>query len=69
MKKEQNIQEPQKQALNIPVVRQRAMLWWNSLRLTERVVEMNKFGIEPYRCSDSLTESEVQAIYDSLHVA
>ena len=50
-------------------VRQRAMLWWNNLRLTERVVEMNKFGIEPYRSSDSLTDREIQAIYESLYVA
>ena len=50
-------------------VRQRAMLWWNNLRLTERIVEMNKFGIEPYRSSDSLTDREIQAIYESLYVA
>jgi len=55
--------------LSILDVRQRAMLWWNNLRLTERVVEMNRFGIEPYRSSDSLTGREIQVIYESLHVA
>jgi len=55
--------------LPILVVRQRAMLWWNNLRLTERVIEMNKFGVEPYRSSESLTGREIQAIYESLHVA
>lgn len=49
-------------------IRQLAMSWWNSLRLTERVVEMNRFGIEPYRNSESLTGSEIQAIYESVHV-
>lgn len=50
-------------------VRQRALTWWNTLRLTERVVEMNKYGIEPYRSSDTLTGIEIQAIYESTHVA
>ena len=69
MNKEQNLNKPQTQQLNIADVRQWAMLWGNNLRLTERVVEMNKYGIEPYRSSDTLTDTEIQAIFESAHVA
>ena len=69
MNNEQNLNKPQTQQLNIADVRQCAMLWWNNLRLTERVVEMNKYGIEPYRSSDTLTDTEIQAIFESAHVA
>ena len=40
-----------------------AMGWWNNLLLTERVVEMNKYGVESYRSSDSLTGREIEYIW------
>ena len=44
-----------------------AMYWWNNLKLTERVLKMNEFGIEPYRSSDSLTGSEIEKLYNLEH--
>ena len=66
-----NIKKATKENGNLPIfsVRQRALSWWNDLLLTERVVEMNKYGIEAYRSSSSLTGREIQAIYESMHVA
>lgn len=43
--------------------RELAIEWWDKLRLTERVVEMNKFGIAPYRSSDTLTGTEIEKIW------
>lgn len=40
-----------------------AMNWWNSLLLTERVIEMNNYGIESYRSSSSLTGREIELIW------
>lgn len=43
--------------------REQAMQWWNNLKLTEKVVVMNRSGIEYYRSSDSLTGSEIEKIW------
>ena len=72
MKKEQNIQEPQKQALNIPVVRQRALKWWNGLtKGQQRDYEFKTYGYgDPFE-DNTLIEADYIHMYKRwiLHVA
>ena len=72
MKKEQNLQELPKQALNIPVVRQRALKWWNSLtKGQQRDYEFKTYGYgDPFE-DNTLTEADYIHMYKRwiLHVA
>ena len=72
MKKEQNLQEPPKQVLNIPVVRQRALKWWNSLtKGQQRDYEFKTYGYgDPFE-DNALTEADCIHMYKRwiLHVA
>lgn len=43
--------------------REQAIQWWNGLKLTERVVYMNKNNVEPYRNSECLIGREIEEIW------
>ena len=45
------------------LLRHKAIFWWNELHPFDKVAAMNKFGIDNYRISDSLTGREIEAIY------
>lgn len=64
MKREQNLQEPQKQALNIPDVRRSALNWWNKLdKWKQRTIERETFGDgEPWE-DNTLVDADIITMY------
>lgn len=68
MKKEQNLQEPQKQALNIPVVSNSASDWRKPL--IDRVkYELRKYTELAKRMNELLDECNLEAKYDEAREA
>lgn len=49
--------------LPITPSQENALNWWDNLRLTEKVVIMNKFEIKQYRSSESLLIEEIEEIW------
>jgi hypothetical protein len=43
--------------------REQAINWWASLKLSERVIVMNRNNVEPYRSSETLTGNEIEQIW------
>lgn len=64
MKREQNLQESQKQALNIPDVRRSALNWWNKLdKWKQRTIERETFGDgEPWE-DNTLVDADIITMY------
>ena len=71
MKKEQNLQTAETQALNIPVVRQRALKWWNGLtKGQQRDYEFKTYGYGDQFEDNTLTDGDYIHMYKRwiLHV-
>lgn len=63
--------EGKKQVLNIPVVRQSALKWWNACIFQEQLfyANENKKRGESLRHPDTLTGREIELIYNLVHSA
>lgn len=70
MKKEQNLNTAETQALNIPVVRQRALDWWKNLPMynmdkpCKRVLAARHYQTE----QSFLSDEQIEFIWQQEHV-
>jgi hypothetical protein len=68
-KKAENLQNPLQPSLDIAGVRQRALIWWNSMNLEDKfykTIKHNELIVgDRTRHPDTLTVSEIEIIYDA----
>jgi hypothetical protein len=43
--------------------KEQALNWWSELNIYEKVIFMNKWSVEAYRSSNTLTDQEIEQIY------